>query len=248
MSRPNPMPKEVYQMSRELFRAVQSFDHKRVKELLSRGADPNAVGNFGMRPLHLAVYVGNREAAEILLNHGADPNIRDTAGGTPLHWAVVGGFPDIVELLLERGADPNAKDNAGNTPLHIAAMGHTNEVAAMFIELAPRFGLEYPYDHLDTVRILLEYGANPTVKNSYGQTPIDMALKYGNDEIAWLLASKLTPEKRRELLLKNANRTTSAPIPTTMALATSTPATESASSNKPVSVKKRNRKKKKIAT
>ena len=156
-----PNPRELYQMSKELFKAVQNFDHKRVKELLSRGADPNAVGNFGMRPLHLAVYIGDIESARLLLDHGADLNIKDMAGGTPLHWAVAGGFPDIVELLLERGADPNAKDNAGNTPLHIAAMGPTNEVATMFIELAPRFGLEYPYDHLDAVRILLEYGAKP---------------------------------------------------------------------------------------
>jgi ankyrin repeat protein len=118
----------------------------------------------------------------------------------------------------------------------------------MFIELAPRFGLEYPYDRLDMIRILLEYGADPATKNSYGQTPIDIALKYGNDEIAWLLASKLPPEKRKELLLKNANRATSAPIPTATAPAASTPAAESASSNKPVSAKKRSRKKKKIAT
>jgi len=248
MNQSNPMSKGVYHMSRELFRAVQGFDHKRVKELLSRGADPNAVGNFGMRPLHLAVYVGNREAAEILLNHGADPNARDLAGGTPLHWAVAGGFPDIVELLLERGADPNARDNAGNTPLHIAAMGHASEVAGMFIELAPRFGLEYPYDRLDTFRILLEYGADPTAKNNYGQTPIDIALKYGNDEIAWLLASKLPPEKRKELLLKNSNRTTSAPAPTIMAPAASTPTAESTSSNKSTSARKRSGKKKKIAT
>jgi ankyrin repeat protein len=194
-----------------------------------------------MTPLHLAVDRGDREAVEILLNSGADPNVKDLAGGTPLHWAVASGFPDLVELLLERGADPNARDNAGNTPLHIAAMGHTSEVAEMFIELAPRFGLEYPYDRLDTIRILLEYGADLTAKNNYGQTPIDIALRYGNDEIAWLLASKLPPEKRKELLLK----TSRTPAVATPAVATSATLT-STSSNKSASARKR--KKKKTAT
>jgi ankyrin repeat protein len=221
------IPKSVWQRDKELFKAVQRHDHKCIRELLSHGANPNARGNFGMTPLHLAVYMGDKEAAEILLDRGADPNIKDRAGGTPLHWAVAGGFPDLVELLLERGADPNARDNAGNTPLHIASMGHTNEVAETFFELAPRLGLEYPYDRLDTVRILLEYGADPTAKNNYGQTPIDLALKYQNDETAWLLASKLPPEKRKELLQNSKS-----PV------ATTAPAT---------SAKKMNRRKKKIA-
>ncbi len=228
---------------KDLFRAVLDLDHKRVKELLSRGVDPNVRGNFGVTALHWAVSKGDIEMVKLLLDHGADPNIKDLAGGTPLHWAVAAGFPDIVELLLERGADPNARDNAGNTPLHIAAMGHISETAEMFFELAPRFGLEYPYDRLDIIRILLEYEADPTARNNNGQTPIDIALKYQNDEVAWLLASRLPPEKRKELLLKKPTSTSppaaAAPV---MSIA------ESTFSNKLTSARKRNRKGVKTAT
>lgn len=212
-----------------LHEAVLQHDHKRIKELLEQGMDPNIRGNFGITALHWAVATGDIDAAKILLDHGADPNVGDRGGRTPLHWAVAAGFPDIVELLLERGADPHARDNIGNTPLHYAAEGHISETAEMFFELAPRFGIEYPYDPLDNIRILLEYGADPTARNNDGQTPIDIALKNEKDEIAWLLASRLPPEKRKELLMKSGKTPH-----------ISTPA-ESAST------KRRNRKKKKIA-
>lgn len=59
--------------------------------LIARGADANAHGGGGWRPLHLAASRGNRDAIELLLAHGADPAARADDGRT------------AAEIAAERG-------------------------------------------------------------------------------------------------------------------------------------------------
>jgi hypothetical protein len=95
-----------------------------------------------------------------------------------------------------RAPTPNAQDAAGNTPLHIAAMGGVSDLAEIMFKINPT------YDHSDIVRLLLEYGADPAIKNNYGKTPLNVALDMGNDEIAWLIAAKIPQEYRKRILEK----------------------------------------------
>ncbi|HUG40874.1 MAG TPA: ankyrin repeat domain-containing protein [Longimicrobiales bacterium] len=83
-----------------------------------------APGAFGWTPLHLAAYLGRREATAWLLGRGVDPGIRsdNAEANTPLHAALAGrNDPEVVRLLLEGGADPDAGAALGVTPLHLAA-------------------------------------------------------------------------------------------------------------------------------
>jgi ankyrin repeat protein len=127
--------------------------HKHVAELLvSRGADVEAVDNWGNTPFDTALYTP--DLAETLLAHGAeltiwaaaalgrreqvegmvqaDPSLVNAEGGflfTPLHWAALNGQKAVAALLLELGADVNARGAFGQTPLQQAlGAGHT-EVA-----------------------------------------------------------------------------------------------------------------------
>ncbi len=56
---------------------------------------------------------------------------------------------EVIKYFLEKGANPNVYDIYGNTPLLFAAVGHNKEM----------------YD------LLIEYGADPTIKNMSGKTP-----------------------------------------------------------------------------
>jgi hypothetical protein len=84
--------------------------------LIAAGADPNAVDNSGVMPLHRAVRTRCAAAVEALLEGGADALARNKSGSTPMLLAtqVTGrggsGSPEakaqqqeIVRILKERG-------------------------------------------------------------------------------------------------------------------------------------------------
>jgi hypothetical protein len=138
--------------------------------------------------LGAASHMGRRDIAQFLIDRGARidvfavfmlgelqpaktllaafPNIHKTPGphGIPLlSHAVAGKKPAFAafQLLIEAGADVNAAAWRGMTPLMQA-------VAA---------------DEPDTVRILLDRGANPSAKTEAGLTAIDIARKKNSTQI-----------------------------------------------------------------
>jgi ankyrin repeat protein len=86
------------------FLAVEGFADG-VAFLASRGADVNAVNEFGDSALIDVAGLGNDEVAENLLRHGANPNSTSTTRGNVLHAAVRSANDRLVRLLLESGAD-----------------------------------------------------------------------------------------------------------------------------------------------
>jgi hypothetical protein len=97
-----------------------------IEYLLSIGADPNAVDDSGVAPLHRAVRTRSLAAVRALLEGGANPRQPNKSGSTPLHLAVQptgrggsGSAPareqqtGIITLLLERGARVSDRDKRG---------------------------------------------------------------------------------------------------------------------------------------
>lgn len=124
-----------------------------IDKFIADGGDINAADNGTLTALALAVKCGNKESISYLLEKGADIN-QLSGGMAPIHWAVHSFKPDIAALLLDRGADVNRRvDYSGDTALHMAS----------------RWGL------IDIIQILLEHGADITVSNNEGWTPLDIA-------------------------------------------------------------------------
>jgi alkylated DNA repair dioxygenase AlkB len=82
----------------------------------------------------------------------------------------------IIRELLDGGADVNARNAKGQTALHIA-------------------------NRVDTVRLLLKYGAK-SIEDNLGQSPLDLAKKNDLKEIVKLLKKEEKEEEKKDINIK----------------------------------------------
>ncbi len=148
-----------------------AFDgqHETVRQFIQRKVNLNAIDKDGRTALMFAGFNGHTEIVRILVDEGARVNIRDGYGRTALLFAATGPFPKTVELLLERKADPNIVDNQEHFSalMHAAAEGN-----------------------IEVVKILLDYEADPTLKDIDGDTAESFARQKGHSELANLLKER----------------------------------------------------------
>lgn len=90
-----------------LVSAVRTGDAEAVRDLLTRGADPDAVDANGLPVLCAAVAAYDEPVAEALVEGGADPDRVLPDGTTPLGRAVDGGSPALFSAVL--GKEPRLR-------------------------------------------------------------------------------------------------------------------------------------------
>jgi ankyrin repeat protein len=76
------------------------------KDLIVAGADPNAVGDMGETPLHVAIRQGVPDIIDSLLAAGANPDIRSEFGETPRSMAA--SQKGTLARLLKQAAPNNS--------------------------------------------------------------------------------------------------------------------------------------------
>lgn len=104
-----------------------------------------------------AVLEGNSDRVKQLLALNIyDVNEQSRSSGkTVLHIAAIRGFSEIIDILLTiGGADPTITDRNGNTPLHWCG-------------------------HVESIDLLVKYGASFQVRNKMRKTPVQMAERRG---------------------------------------------------------------------
>jgi ankyrin repeat protein len=166
--------------------------------LLTKGADPNSRDDSGASPLDEAAWAGSDDKVAVLLDAGAKIDAPDTrTGATPLNEAAFSGHVRVVKLLLGRGADAGIKDRAGFSPVENAIRQHQPEIARILLDHAKDHELAnhllevaVSRGHADTVRMLLDAGADVDARSSSGSTALyDAALK-GDGAIVSLLVNR----------------------------------------------------------
>ena len=169
-----------------LARAID--DEELVKWLLKRGADPNRETAEEQTPLSFAVRCGTLDIVNLMLEAGGPES---TNHGYLLHSVICRQLPDRLQALhfiLDRvprkalieleyeGESSNKKFLSGMQNLFIGCGNPLHSAAS--------HGL------LDTVRILLEYGADPMIPDGKGRLASDLARGNNHVEVAELLETK----------------------------------------------------------
>jgi ankyrin repeat protein len=144
-------------------------------------------------PLHVAGYNDALRVAEVLTARGAQIDPRETRYGiTPLWGAVWGQKQRMIEFLSPLSRDVWALAFIGN-------VARLREVLTAEPKLAKSSGehetplMWLPDDEArakEIAEMLLAGGADPTVRNTQGQTAADLASIRGLDDVAALLRSK----------------------------------------------------------
>jgi uncharacterized protein len=185
----------------DFFRAVKLDDRATIKSLLARGLDPNLIEpERGETGLMLALRENSSGVFETLLNaRGIDLEAKARNGDTALMIASFKGNLAAVKSLIDKGAEVN---KTGWTPLHYAASIGNNDIVSLLLEKSAYIDAESPNKttpimmaaragHIMTVKLLLDEGADATLKNDAGMTAIDFAQKHEFKDIAEGLTYRL---------------------------------------------------------
>ncbi|MFN3375486.1 MAG: ankyrin repeat domain-containing protein [Burkholderiaceae bacterium] len=180
----------------DFFVAVQRDDAQTIAALLRRGFDPNTRDPKGEVAITLALQAGALKAAQALLaSRMLNVNALNRNGESPLMMAALKGHVAEARALIARDADVN---KTGWTPLHYAATGTSaqqTELIALLIEHHAYIDAASPngttplmmaahYGTAEAVRLLLQEGADPTLRNALGLTAADFALRASRQSIA----------------------------------------------------------------
>ncbi|AIY41328.1 Ankyrin repeat [Collimonas arenae] len=185
----------------DFFKAVKLDDERGMKALLAAGVSPNLVEKErGETGLMLALREDSKKVFTVLLNaRGVNLDLRARNGDTALMIASYKGDVPAVKALLDKEAEPN---NTGWTALHYAASIGNDEIVQMLLDASAYIDAGSPNNttpimmaaragKILTVKLLLDSGADVTLKNDVGMTAIDLAKKFDHNDIADGLTQRL---------------------------------------------------------
>ena len=170
------------------------------EQLLHHGADPRVRDNQGQTILH---YAAEDTSLDLVLQMSKlpDVNVQDNNMRTALHLAANSHHVVMVTALLEKGADPNVQDINGNTALHLANMDIIQlllKVMGIDVNIRNDENMtvlqqclaKSTFTHLETVKLLLDKGADPDVRTLQNKTLLMTAIAEHNIELVRMLIAK----------------------------------------------------------
>ena len=181
--------------------AVLAKHHAIAEALLDANADPDASFNESQLPILAAVRLGDAKTAKLLLKHGADPGNNPSSSSYmiaqtwPLLAATICGYESIVEMLLDSQHLRKLPIAPGkDTPVDRAVASGNNNILRLLLQHGANpntweqcLFVALKNDDVAAVELLLKHGANPEIRNSDGLTPLRLAIRNCQKEMAQVL-------------------------------------------------------------
>lgn len=208
-----------YRNETSLMFAAKSGSYQSVYLLLDAGANVKNRDIDQRTPLMYAADRGQSSIINLLIDYGAEVNLQDEDGFTALMIATNNGWTKAAHALLNAGADPKIEGNNGENLLILATdsirfYGIDNSLIKRLLDAgldpnvvdkegkSPLYYLLWNKDYIafDSIKYLIEAGANPNEQYPLNQTPLRIAFDFGTDDeiteiVALLLKAGADPNK-----------------------------------------------------
>jgi uncharacterized protein len=190
-----------------LHAAAAKGDAAEIERLIAGGEKPDVQDSHGRAPLHVAAHFGRHAAALALLKGGANPNALDAQKYDIVTIAAVNNDLAMLKLALTGGCDPKAITSPyqGTALIAAAHLGHAEVVRVLIAAGAPldhinNLGWTALMEsivlgnggkaHTDTLEALVRAGANTSIADRQGVTPLGHAKSRGYGEMVRILEAK----------------------------------------------------------
>lgn len=162
----------------ELIAAIAEGDEERLRRMVAAGADLQAIDEDGVSVLEHAIRNGSPSVMMSLFSAEPltdAPEDEERSPEQELAEAIRSGDLKTARRLLEEGASPNQKLPFGMTAVHLAALMQETPI----------------------LRLLLQEGGDPNIRNETGNTPLFMAET--GDDVRALVEAGADANARNEL-------------------------------------------------
>jgi len=190
-----PNPEQQVKMNRELLQAVDHHDLASARRWLDNGASIETTDNNETTLLGIAASNDDLAMAQMLLQRGAKAHVKDHALVTPLMHAAYGGHTEIVRLLLQQNPDPVERNEGLLEAVHSSPAvvimedtqksGSANQGVPLH-QLRP----EQVSSAVETVKLLLDRGADIEATDQYRGPPLVDAAAYAQTDVVILLLER----------------------------------------------------------
>jgi ankyrin repeat protein len=177
---------------RGLHAAAARGDVVEIEKLTASGEDREAIDSRQRTPLHVAAYLKKHDAARALIRLGADPNTLESDRYDIITIAAVANDLPMLGIAIEGGANPKAVTSRydGTALIAAAHLGHVEVVRMLIAARAPLDHVnnlkwtaliesivlgDGGRNHTETLRALVESGANVNIPDGNGSTPLKLA-------------------------------------------------------------------------